>query len=117
MRTILFGLAAGVALGGAAATQDQSARTSQKTTDATGDLWITPITRLQQDLGIPVGERMKLSGVLVTGFAAGPRSEFASGFRTEAPIAPIPHYDISPPPSINDSTSHRANLAILRLSW
>ena len=117
MRTILLTLAASAALGGVAASQDQNDHTYQKTVVASGDLWISPITRLQQDLGIPVGERMKLSGLFVDVFVPRQRSEIVSILKTQADIRSIPHYDLMPPPSINDAAARKPHLALLCLRW
>src|SRR5450432_1313587 len=107
MRTILLTLAASVAFGEVATSQDQVAHTYQKTIVNTGDLWISPITRLQQDLGITVGERVKLSGLLVNAFATRQRSEITDIFRTEGDRRPDPQRDITPPPSINDTATRK----------
>ena len=117
MRTILFTLAASVALGGVALSQDQTAHTYQKTAITPSDLWISPITRLQQDLGITVGERMKLSGLLVNVFATRQKPEATSPFRTEGDRVPKPLYDILTPPSFNDTATRKPHLVLLRLSW
>jgi hypothetical protein len=117
MRTLLLTLAASVALGGVAASQDQVAHTHQKTAVNSSDLWVTPIVRLQQELGITVGERVKLSGLLVNAFATRQRSEIASTFRTEGDSRPNPQYDLMPPPSFNDTAKRKPHLVLLRLSW
>jgi hypothetical protein len=117
MRTILLTLAASVALGGVALSQDQTAHTYQKTAVTPSDLWISPITRLQQDLGITVGERMKLSGLLVNVFATRQQPEATSTSRTEGDRLPNTQYDITPAPAFNDSAIRRPHLVLLRLSW